>query len=61
VVCERIRASLGDSIRVVAYTAYGDAQSREQARDAGFDAYLVKPVSLEDIKAVLAGARTNVL
>jgi len=56
VVCERVRASLGDSIRVVACTAYGDAQSREQARAAGFDDYLVKPVSVAEIKAVLAGA-----
>jgi CheY-like chemotaxis protein len=60
VVCERIRAALGTSIRVVAYTAYGDAQSREQAKAAGFDDYLVKPVSLADIKPILAGVRTSV-
>jgi CheY-like chemotaxis protein len=61
VVCERIRASLGNSIRVVACTAYGDAQSREQATAAGFDGYLVKPVSIADILPILASAPGSAL
>jgi two-component system, sensor histidine kinase len=56
VVCERLRAALGGSIRLVAHTAYGDTESREQATIAGFDAFLVKPVAVDDLKAVLAGS-----
>ena len=39
---------------VVAVTAYGEAQHRQLARVAGFDAHLVKPVDLATLGATIA-------
>ena len=39
---ERCRDTL-----IVGVSGYGDAEAREQAREAGFDHHLVKPVDLE--------------
>lgn len=41
--------------RVVAFTAWGDARTREQTRQAGFDAHLVKPAGLDAILHALTG------
>ena len=38
---------------VVAVTAYGEAQHRQLARVAGFDAHLVKPVDLATLGAAI--------
>ena len=46
---------LGSRVRLVALSGYGDAASREHAREVGFDAYLVKPVAPEDVARVLSG------
>ncbi len=43
--------------RVVALTAWGDAQMRERTRRAGFDTHVVKPAALETIVMALAGSR----
>jgi CheY-like chemotaxis protein len=48
-VARRIRRSLGQHIRLVAYTAYDPDDAADQVRDAGFDAHLVKPASLQDL------------
>lgn len=40
-------------IRLVAVTGYGQASDRERAFQAGFDAHLVKPVSLKNIEDAL--------
>jgi CheY-like chemotaxis protein len=40
--------------RVVAFTAWGDKRTREQTRQAGFDAHLVKPAGLDAILAALS-------
>jgi two-component system, sensor histidine kinase len=53
-VARRIRHRLGDRIRLVALSGYGDVESREQGRAAGFDAHLVKPVSPDELARVLA-------
>jgi len=53
-VARRIRTRLGAAIRLVALSGYGDRESREQARRAGFDAHLVKPVSPDDLTRLLA-------
>jgi PAS domain S-box-containing protein len=49
--------------KLIAITGYGQAGDTEQARTAGFDGYLVKPVDLEQlcarIHAILAGERGN--
>ncbi|SRR5260370_34474559 len=45
-VARQIRRALGQDIRLVAYTAY-DSED-ELVHDAGFDAHLVKPASVQD-------------
>jgi PAS domain S-box-containing protein len=42
-----------EQLRLVAITGYGQAADRERARAAGFDAHLVKPISLEDVQRVV--------
>jgi PAS domain S-box-containing protein len=39
---------------LVALTGYGQESNRRQAKEAGFDYYLVKPVSLEALETMLA-------
>ena len=39
---------------LVALTGYGAEDHRRQARDAGFNAHLVKPVKFDDLQALLA-------
>ena len=47
-VVRRIRDRPGlDRTRILMLTARDDRRSRQQAHDAGVDAYLVKPLSLE--------------
>ncbi len=49
-VARRIRADLMlQAMTLIAITAYGYDESRSQARAAGFDHYLVKPVHLGDV------------
>ena len=43
------------AMRLVALTGYGSARDREAALAAGFDLHLTKPISLEQLMAVLAG------
>jgi two-component system, sensor histidine kinase len=44
-VARRLRAAPATStIRLIAVTGYGQAEDRQRALDAGFDAHLVKPV-----------------
>ncbi len=45
---------------IVAVTGYGQEQDRRQAREAGFDLHLVKPVDPEALQQVVAntGAET---
>lgn len=42
---------------LVGLSGYGEEEDREEARLAGFDAYLVKPVELESVRRALAKAR----
>jgi len=53
-VAQLVRAKLGSSVRLVALTGYGQPSDRERAVAAGFDAFLVKPASLEAVQAALA-------
>lgn len=39
---------------LVALTGYGQDEDRLHSREAGFDAHLVKPVNLEELRAILA-------
>ena len=53
-VAQRIRAALdGDRMALVAMTGYGQPEDRRRALQAGFDAYLVKPVDPEELARTL--------
>jgi len=41
-------------VRIVALTGWGQATDRQRTREAGMDHHLIKPVSLEDLRSVLA-------
>lgn len=43
-VAARIRRRVGDAVRLIALTGYGDPEARDLAMNAGFDEHLVKPV-----------------
>lgn len=47
------------STRLVALTGYGQDSDRERGREAGFDAFLVKPVEIEEMKAALSGGSSG--
>lgn len=49
----RLREALGDRIRLVALTGYGQPDDRRRVHEAGFDAHLVKPVTPADILAAV--------
>jgi signal transduction histidine kinase/DNA-binding response OmpR family regulator len=52
-VARRIREDHnGGSPRLVALTGYGSAEDRSRALDAGFDAHLVKPVTVEQLQTL---------
>ena len=53
-VAQRIRAALGDRMRLIALTGYGQPEDARRARAAGFDAHLVKPVDLTALERLLA-------
>ena len=55
-VCRSIRQrSWGKGIRIVALTGWGQDRDRQNTRDAGFDAHLVKPVDVAALGNALAG------
>ena len=55
-VARRIRAELdAGSITLIAITGYGSEEDRQLARDAGFDAHLVKPVDSAALLRILEG------
>jgi signal transduction histidine kinase len=51
-VARRVRAQLGDRIKLVAVTGYGLPEDRKKSADAGFDLHLVKPVDEEGLAKV---------
>jgi PAS domain S-box-containing protein len=42
-----------DAVKLVALTGYGQASDRERSRVAGFDAHLVKPITIEHVQAAI--------
>ncbi|HWN41225.1 MAG TPA: ATP-binding protein [Thermoanaerobaculia bacterium] len=53
-VAQRIRAALnGDRMPLIAMTGYGQPEDRRRALQAGFDAYLVKPVDPAELNRTL--------
>lgn len=56
-VARQIRsAPAGREMFLIALTGYGQPRDRQQAREAGFDAHLVKPVDFQRLSAIIAGA-----
>jgi PAS domain S-box-containing protein len=54
-VCRRIRKEpWGQDLVLVALTGWGQAEDREQSREAGFDAHMVKPVDHDVLEGFLA-------
>jgi PAS domain S-box-containing protein len=49
-VARRLRASHGDSPKLIAVTGYGQASDRRRSEEAGFDVHLVKPVDLPELQ-----------
>jgi CheY-like chemotaxis protein len=52
-VARRIRAAVGNGVRLVASTGYGQLEDQRRTREAGFDAHVVKPVDYEAIARIL--------
>jgi CheY-like chemotaxis protein len=50
----RIRDDLGTSVMLCAITGYGRPEDVRRATDAGFDTHLVKPVSPDALRDILA-------
>jgi two-component system CheB/CheR fusion protein len=42
------------AVRIVALTGWGQEADRQRTREAGFDEHLVKPVSFEALRELLA-------
>ncbi len=54
-VCRTIRRQTwGQGIRIVALTGWGQEQDRQNTREAGFDAHLVKPIDMTALGDMLA-------
>jgi len=53
-VARDVRAAVGREMRLIALTGYGQPDAKVRAADAGFDAFLTKPVELNDILRALS-------
>jgi signal transduction histidine kinase len=53
-VAKRVRQVLGDKIRLIALTGYGQPDDHARTREAGFDQHLVKPVNPKLLSRLLA-------
>lgn len=51
---KRLRAELGEAVRIIAVTAYGADEDREKSAKAGCELHLLKPVAPELIESLLA-------
>jgi len=56
-VARRIRADLNSGVALIAVTGYGQPEDQRRAFDAGFDAHLVKPITIAQLNEVLTAAR----
>lgn len=45
-----------EQLRLIALTGYGQAKDQDQARRAGFDVHLVKPVRLDELESAMRAA-----
>ncbi|MEO6624009.1 MAG: ATP-binding protein, partial [Burkholderiaceae bacterium] len=56
-VASRIRTLLRSEVQLVALTGYSSPDDQARARAAGFDAYLVKPVSVDALQRLISSKR----
>jgi CheY-like chemotaxis protein len=52
-VARRIRDALDRQVFLVALTGFGQAEDRQRALEAGFDAHMLKPVDIKDLTDLL--------
>ncbi len=52
----RLREKFSHDLRLIAVTGYGQEEERQRSRRAGFDAHLLKPVSIQALEEALARA-----
>jgi CheY-like chemotaxis protein len=55
-----MRASFGPHVRLVALTGYSGTDVRERARIAGFDAFLTKPVTCDELQKQVLSAPVEI-
>jgi signal transduction histidine kinase/CheY-like chemotaxis protein len=55
-VARKVRASLQNTVRLVAMTGYGQPEDRQRAHEAGFDEHVTKPLTLPVLEEVLLRA-----
>jgi signal transduction histidine kinase/CheY-like chemotaxis protein len=53
-VAREVRSALGDRVRLVALSGYGQPQDRARALEAGFDQFLTKPAEIDALEHALA-------
>jgi len=59
-VARAIRAAETTPVRLVAVSGWSDDNTRAETVAAGFDEYVVKPIAIEKVQALLAEARLAV-
>jgi CheY-like chemotaxis protein len=55
-VARRLRAALGDRVRLIALTGYGSPEDRRRAFEAGFSHHLTKPADPDELRRLLQPA-----
>jgi CheY-like chemotaxis protein len=56
-VARRVRSvTEGEHVLLAAVTGYGQPEDRELALTAGFDLHVVKPIDLDDVRAIITAA-----
>jgi two-component system CheB/CheR fusion protein len=51
----------GKQMRLVAISGYGDDKARLRSQQAGFDHYLVKPITFEQLAELLTSVTTEIV
>jgi len=52
-VARELREKFGREMELVALSGYGQEQDKQKAYEAGFDRYVVKPIGLKELKAIV--------
>jgi signal transduction histidine kinase/CheY-like chemotaxis protein len=55
-VARQVRRTMGQAVRLIAVTGYGQSYDRARAEDAGFDLHLTKPVNSRELSQALGAA-----